>query len=251
MFMTQTCGLPLVSILRASVLVVAVPIYSCPGCDGHLYCSAVVVRDGAAGRGGVVAKNDVGSCSGSLLLDALLATSDLPELPRRGAPVLYTGAHRSSLAAVKAGQADAAAIDCVTLSLLRRYAPAEVEGLTVVAYTPSAPALPFVTDASHPPAFVAALRAALVAVAADPALRPTLNALHITGFDVSDDTCTLTAYDAAIARLQRMASLPEGPLRALGDAAGSDSAVELAALETRTSLVAGAGSSLAVNPRGL
>ena len=186
-----------------------------------------------------MAKNGAGSFSGSRLPDVRLATSDMPALPRRGASLLYAGAHRPSLAAAKAGRGDAAAMDCVALSLLRRFATTKVEGTAVVARPPSAPALSFVTGASQPPAFVAALWEALLAVAADPALWPTLGALNANGLEVSDGTCALAAYDTAIARRQRVTLSPKGLQGALEEAAGPDSAAELAARATRDADVSG------------
>jgi len=219
LFLSQTCGLPLTSVHRGALRVVAVPKYSAQGCGpAATYRSCVIVPAAASGtsrampaEGGierpVAAVNSDGSCSGSLLLGAYLAQHDAEtgalEPPDgcgggcAAGPCLspacmdgsvFTGAHRSSVAAVAAGAADVAAIDCVTFGLLELHAPtgtarrcntmpthravgrsfsrtascaAETRGVRVVGLTPAAPALPLVTSARNSDAFVAALREAL------------------------------------------------------------------------------------------
>ena len=44
LFLQQVCGWPLISDMRSDVVVVAVPKYDVPGCQGHLYTSVIVVR---------------------------------------------------------------------------------------------------------------------------------------------------------------------------------------------------------------
>jgi ABC-type phosphate/phosphonate transport system substrate-binding protein len=75
-------------------------------------------------------------------------------------PVLVTGAHVHSVAAVAAGRADLACIDGVTWLLLQRYRPAAVATLAVVGRGPLIPCLPLVTHLTLGPG-VAALRGAL------------------------------------------------------------------------------------------
>ncbi|MEZ5477338.1 MAG: hypothetical protein R3E95_07615 [Thiolinea sp.] len=58
-----------------------------------------------------------------------------------------SGAHVDGLRMVGAGQADVAAIDCVTYALLQQYRPAALHRVRIVP-TASAPAHPYVTPAS-------------------------------------------------------------------------------------------------------
>jgi hypothetical protein len=99
LFLSQTCGMPLTSVHRDALRIVAVPRYTAPGCGPDAtYRSCVVVRKMAINRQGsdsgsrlgiegavsahgearpplVAAVNSDGSCSGSLLLGAFLATT--------------------------------------------------------------------------------------------------------------------------------------------------------------------------------
>jgi ABC-type phosphate/phosphonate transport system substrate-binding protein len=198
----QTCGYPLITSLQGRVQVVATPRYSAPGCDGAAYRSAVVVRedDPAQGladlRGRRAAVNDLASNSGMNLLRAQIAP--LAQSAPFFAAVTITGAHALSLAAVAGGEADVAAIDCVTLAHLHRLRPRATQGLRVLAWTMAAPGLPLVTAAATDAAQVAALRRALAAAAHDPALAPARAQLQLEGFEILPEG----AYDA-ISALER------------------------------------------------
>ena len=112
-----------------------------------------------------------------------------------------TGAHLASLAAVAAGEADVAAIDCVTHALVARHEPGLLAGTRVLARTASTPGLPLVTRANAPPAELAALREALAEVAADPALSRSRERLLLTGFAILPEA----AY-GRVAALEREAA---------------------------------------------
>lgn len=182
----QTCGYPLVTRLQPDVRIVATPVYDAEGCEGAEHRSAIVVRaDGpwralADLRGARCAINSHDSNSGMNLLRAEIAEI------AGGAPffssVLVTGAHRLSLAAVADSRADVAAIDCVTLQLLRD--AGEVGGdIRVLGWTRPSPSLPLITHASAD-GQVQALREALREAIADPALILELRALRIADFAV-------------------------------------------------------------------
>ena len=169
LLLSQTCGYPLKYQLSRDVQLVAVPEYDAPGCDGANYSSVVVVREDAdVGdlsdlRGTRCAFNATHSQSGYNALRHLVAP-----LARDGkffASASATGAHRASIMAVSDGQADVCAVDCVTWALLGD-ADTCTEGLRVVAWTASAPALPYVTHAHASAATVAALHDAVVAALA-------------------------------------------------------------------------------------
>ena len=182
----QTCGYPLMTELGGALQVVATPVYRAPGCDGAFHRSAIIVREddpvaglaGLAGRRCVI--NGWDSNSGMNLLRAALAP--VAQGGRLFTEVSVSGSHRESLRRVAAGAADVAAIDCVTLALLRRIEPAPVAAIRVLAWTPASPSLPLISAAGTNAGEIAALRAALAEIAADPALSTLREALLIEDF---------------------------------------------------------------------
>jgi ABC-type phosphate/phosphonate transport system substrate-binding protein len=196
----QTCGYPLVTSLRGRVTLLATPRYRAPGCEGAAYRSAVVVRahDPAHSladlRGARCAVNGLDSNSGMNVLRAAIAPL-VSAGDRFFADVVVTGAHAASLAALAGGRADVAAIDCVTWAHLQRLRPGLTAGLRVLAWSVAMPGLPLITSLRSGEAVTTALRAALWAVGADPALAPVREALLLEGFD----EVPLQAYDAILA----------------------------------------------------
>src|SRR5262249_9918497 len=148
---SQTCGYPLVHALAGRVELVATPSYGAEGCEGSNYCSLVIVRaDSTVGaiedlRGLRCAINGHDSQSGYNTLRALVAT--VAKEGRFFGSVAVSGSHMASLAIVASGQADVAAVDCVTHGLLARYRPQALAGTRVLCRTASAPSLPYVTRA--------------------------------------------------------------------------------------------------------
>jgi ABC-type phosphate/phosphonate transport system substrate-binding protein len=192
LLLSQTCGNPYVRTYRDRLRLVATLRYAAPGCDGPRYRSVLVVRADAPGdgladfRGAVCAVNSWDSLSGWVALAAAL-----PE-PRFFRAALVTGAHADSVAAVAAGEADIAAIDCVTYALLQRHRPAATAGLRVIGRTALAPSLPLVTRRAVDDGTVEALRSALRDALADPALAEARAALLIEGIEILGET----DYDA-------------------------------------------------------
>jgi ABC-type phosphate/phosphonate transport system substrate-binding protein len=184
----QTCGFPLTHKLKDHVQLLATPRYAAPGCVGATYVSWIVVRTEdpakmpADLRGYRVAYNDDGSQSGYNTFRALIAPIAQGQ-PFFGA-MMESGAHRNSLALVKAGKADVAALDCVTFALIARRAPAEVQGIRVLCASATAPGLPYVTAATTSAADVARLQAGIAAAFADPALKETHAALLLDGCEI-------------------------------------------------------------------
>jgi ABC-type phosphate/phosphonate transport system substrate-binding protein len=184
----QTCGFPLTHKLKDHVQLLATPRYAVPGCAGATYVSWIVVRtDDPAKtpedlRGYRVAYNDDGSQSGYNTLRALIAplAAGKPFFGR----AIESGAHRNSLALVKAGEADVAALDCVTFALIARMAPAEVQGIRVLRASATAPGLPYVTAAATSNAEVQRLQAGIAAAFADPGLQATRAALLLDGCEI-------------------------------------------------------------------
>jgi len=174
MLFSQTCGYPYVKRLRGRVRLVATPVYAHPACDGPLMRSFIVVRRASTFvslqdlRGATAAINSPDSNSGANLLRA--AVAPLARNGRFFCGTVETGSHGGSIDAVSSGQADCAAIDCITFANLLRFTPARVEGIRVLAETPATPGLPFITGAKVSDADLALLREALVAAIAAPSL---------------------------------------------------------------------------------
>jgi len=188
LLLAQTCGYPLTTALAGAVQLVATPRYRAAGCPGAFHRSLIVVgaRSGVSHlrdlRGARCAVNDRRSNTGMNLLRAEIAP-----LAREGrffAEVQITGSHAASLAAVALGDADVAAVDAVTFALLKRWDPDRTAAVRVIGSTRSTPGLPLVTGAAMPLRGLLGLRRALDAVAGDPRLAATRDALLLDGFSV-------------------------------------------------------------------
>ncbi|ODS52018.1 MAG: hypothetical protein ABS40_19210 [Agrobacterium sp. SCN 61-19] len=204
--LAQTCGFPFVKHLKGRVRLVATPVYEAPGCSGADMCSVIIVREKdapanlAACRGLRAAINETGSNSGYNLLRAAIA----PHAGGRAffAGIIETGGHLASIEAVRSGEADLAAIDCITYDLLRRHAPERIDGLVILAETPRGPNLPFITRLSASDHEIDLLRAALKAAIVAPELdkvRQTLGLKDVTVLDESAYDILLAHEQAAIA----------------------------------------------------
>jgi ABC-type phosphate/phosphonate transport system substrate-binding protein len=187
----QTCGYPYVKDLRDAVVLIATPEYSFAGCEGTFHRSFLICRAAdrrrrlEAFRGAVAAVNGWDSNSGMNLFRATIAPVARPA--PFFASVVVTGSHLASLEAVVGGRADLAAIDCVTFGLVKRLRPALVDRTAIVAESPVSPGLPFIAAVSLPDAAVAAVRKALFAALADPALEESRAALGLKGAHVTRD----------------------------------------------------------------
>ncbi|GHD51552.1 phosphate ABC transporter substrate-binding protein [Thalassobaculum fulvum] len=204
LLLTQTCGYPLMHEFADVLSAVAVPSYAAEGCAAGRYRSAFVVRDDdpAVGladlRGRRAAANGPDSQSGCNVLRA--AVAPLAGAGRFFGAVVWSGAHRASAAAVRTGAADIAAIDAVTFALLRRYAPAEVDGLRVLDWSAEAPALPYATRRDADAETRARITAALLNAAEHPDAAAARAGLLLTAVAPIDDG----AY-AAIPAMRRTA----------------------------------------------
>jgi ABC-type phosphate/phosphonate transport system substrate-binding protein len=137
-------------------------------------------------RGRTAAITHATSQSGYSALRATVA--QLAEQGRFFGRILESGGHPNSLALVAAGEADVCATDCVTHALLARHRPEALENLRVLARSPAAPGLPYVTRAAADDDLVARLRAALFAVLAEPGLAAARQALLLAGAEVLPET---------------------------------------------------------------
>jgi ABC-type phosphate/phosphonate transport system substrate-binding protein len=211
---SQTCGLPFSTALRNEVALVGVPHYSAPGCEGPLYRSVFVVRDKDAARkladlpGRRAAVNSFDSHSGFSQLVAALR----PFAGGRNViadPVL-SGAHLASLALIRSGAADFAAIDCATWALAARDAPEAIAGLRIVGRSPPSLGLPFVTSRRTSPERLNALRETLDHLARDPTLASVRDALMLGGFSVQLPDAYRGHAGGAEAAFKLLAGAPVG-----------------------------------------
>jgi ABC-type phosphate/phosphonate transport system substrate-binding protein len=183
----QGCEYPLAKSFADRVRLVATPRYSAPGCEGASYRSAIVVRREETGsladfRGRRCVVNEMDSNSGMNLLRATVAP--LAAGRRYFSAVAVSGSHRHSAQMVAAGEADVAAVDCVSLAHLGRVCPGVVARLRVLSWTAPSPSLPFITARSADDTTVQILRSALAGVFDDDALMPVRERLFLAGVDL-------------------------------------------------------------------
>ncbi len=201
----QTCEYPLAMSRTSSVRLVGTPRYTAPGCSGSRYRSFIVVRkddlvqDLAALRGRRCAVNERNSNSGMNLLRAAVA-------PVTGAAhffdaVLLSGSHRASVVLVAHGEADVAAIDCVSFAHLTHVCPEEMKKLRVLGHTPSSPSLPLISSSLNGTRTIEALRRALAEALLDPAVAPACERLMLESIDFDTDP-----EFTAVRRLERQAA---------------------------------------------
>jgi ABC-type phosphate/phosphonate transport system substrate-binding protein len=191
LLLAQACEYPLAAGLAGAMQLVATPVYTAEGCSGPLYRSAIVVwryepaRTLADMRGRRCVVNELSSNSGMNLLRAAIA----PLVGNGGffETVTVSGSHRQSLEMIAGGEADVAAVDCVSWAYLQRIAPQLTDALRVLAWTDASPSLPLITAAGTDSLTVQALRLALAEAMNDPALGPARERLLLSGFDFSPD----------------------------------------------------------------
>ncbi|MCR9000255.1 phosphate/phosphite/phosphonate ABC transporter substrate-binding protein [Rahnella perminowiae] len=177
LLLSQTCGFPLMESLP-QVQLVGTFSYHAPGCDGFRYRSFLLAREEDAGlhladfRHRRLAFNSTDSQSGYNSLRALVAP--LAKDGRFFSQATATGGHRESLHYVQQNLADLAAIDCVTLELLRRTGSRSLTGLEVIGQTAAVPGLPMITCAQTSSEDLAILRQALHDIVDEPVSKPLL-----------------------------------------------------------------------------
>lgn len=161
----QTCGYPLMTLLRGKVRVIGRPVYELPHAGAGEHCSLLVVREDDPRQSledffdsrGLI--NSPDSNSGMNLLRHRLAP--LQRDGRFFSAIRYTGGHRDSLAALKNGEGDLAAIDSVTWDYLARDHSDETLGLRILASSAPSPTLPFIGPAHLDDAAAERIRQAL------------------------------------------------------------------------------------------
>lgn len=212
MLLSQTCGYPLVTLLAGEVRLLATPSYDAPGCDGACYSSLIIVGNDASWqefgelRGRICAVNSVDSWSGHHALRVLIAQ----EGGQGGyfCRAMESGSHAASIAAVVAGEADFAAVDCVTHATLSRHRPAAVSGTRILCRTPAMPGLPMIAGRAAREGEIEAMRDGLAAAVEDPELAAARKSLGIAGLEFLGDN----EYERLLAALAKAEAAGLGPL---------------------------------------
>jgi ABC-type phosphate/phosphonate transport system substrate-binding protein len=185
----QGCEYPLAKFFADRVRLVATPRYAVPGCDGARYRSAIVVREDdpaqtlADLRDRRCAINERSSNSGMNLLRASIAC--VAGGTQFFESVAVSGSHRKSVQMVAFGEADVAAVDCVSFAHFQHLYPSAVAPLRILCWTPASPSLPFITAAATSDTTLQTLRSSLAAVIADPTLDAVRSRLFLEGFDLA------------------------------------------------------------------
>jgi ABC-type phosphate/phosphonate transport system substrate-binding protein len=166
---SQCCGYDLLFGFSSALQPLAMPRYAAAtGCVSYDYRSCIILREDTPAteiedlRGMVCAINGFNSYSGAASLRPLIAPLSRNGRFFRG--VRVSGSHVRSAELVHSGEADIAAIDCVTYALLAQYRPRALSGLRILAETEPAPAPPYVTRLDLPADRVARMRTALISV---------------------------------------------------------------------------------------
>lgn len=191
LLLSQSCGYPVSTLLRGKVQVVGAFHFDVPGCQLSAYSSVLLVRKDDKRTSlpefhdAVAACNERHSQSGYHALRSAIAP--LARDGRFFSKVLFSGAHRHSAQMIAAGEADIAALDCVSAFLLRRQEPEVFERLAAIGFTEPMPGLPLITSLSTSAPALAQLRQALSTCCQAPELRDSLAAMRITGFSALDE----------------------------------------------------------------
>jgi ABC-type phosphate/phosphonate transport system substrate-binding protein len=180
---SQCCGYDIVKGYAGKLRPVATPHYGAPGCKGYKYASVIVVSEKVEAddvlemRGAVCVINGPESHSGMSSIRALVAP--VSNGGRFFSLVKTSGAHANSLKMLRRGEADVAAIDCVTYAILEAYRPDALSGCRRLGRTYRAPGIPYVTLRSEDSDNVARMRTAIFRSFADPALATARHALFL------------------------------------------------------------------------
>ncbi len=182
----QVCGFPLIRSYGTKPQLIATPCYDVPGCEGPDYSSVIVVHAENRAqemedlRGCIAAISATDSHSGCHILRAMVAPLASPGSRFFGRQMI-TGSHVGSLEAIAIREADVAAIDAVTYSLIKRAMPEALEDFRVLGRSPLAPAPPYITSSATSKSDLERMRDALVDALSDPHLASCRDKLMIGG----------------------------------------------------------------------
>ena len=171
---SQCCGFDVINRYKGRLRPIATPHFCAPGCHAENYCSVIVVAadcdfsDVRKMAGTIAVINGPESHSGMSALRHLVCSRHTGG--SFFSEVKISGSHAASLDLVRHGRADVAAIDSVTLELLRCNRTGTMDGLKILGTTYSAPAPPYVVSAGLPEHEAVMIQNALLDTFNDPAL---------------------------------------------------------------------------------
>ena len=149
----HTCGYPLMTRLKDRFTPFCVPVFEVPGTSGRRYSSRFIVASGSdidsieQCRGRVAAVNTPDSNSGMNVLRHAVASHHVGG--RFFSRTHASGGHLYSLQAVARGEADIAAIDCVSYQLIEDHWPELASEVQTIGYSVESTGLPFVLQNSN------------------------------------------------------------------------------------------------------
>ena len=203
---SQCCGYDLVNRYAGKLQPIVTPHYGAPECEGRDYASVVIVAEACEAtdvlemRGAVCVINGPESHSGMSALRALIAP--VSHAGRFFSRVEVSGTHAGSLAMIRSGDADVAAVDCVTYALLRRNRPDSLIGTRKLGRTYRAPGIPYVTRSDRDEDTIARTRTAIFKSFADPNLAGARDTLLLKDIEqtTASDYQPIMAYQDLAAR---------------------------------------------------
>ncbi len=206
LWFSQCCGYDLVNRYAGKLQPIVTPHYAAPECEGRDYASVVIVGDACKATdvlempGAVCVINGRESHSGMSALRALVAPAN--HAGRFFSRVKVSGTHAASLAMIKSGEADVAAIDCVTYALFRRYRPEALNGTHKLGRTYRAPGIPYVTRSNSERDTVERTQTAIFRSFADPNLAAARDTLLLKDIEITTtlDYSPITEYQAFATR---------------------------------------------------
>ncbi len=188
---SQTCGYPYTHGGSNHLRLVATPCFDIDGCDGPNYQSFLLCRKDAVQntvsdfRGSRAAINDLRSQSGYSALRAVIAP--LADGKMFFKQVITSGGHRFSMDMVSQGEVDLCAVDAVCFALAARYVPDMIRPLKIIARSPMAPMLPYVSARQTSGPVMRKMRTGLIKALRDPELDAARQALFLSGAEVLTD----------------------------------------------------------------
>jgi ABC-type phosphate/phosphonate transport system substrate-binding protein len=198
-------------------LVPAAPVFGDSRTNGEpVYFADVVVRRQSAARtfdelaGSKWVSNDPGSLSGHFVVIEKLG--EIHADPMFFGSMSFSGSHLASIAEVRAGRADAAAVDSNVLALERKRDPSIGRELRIPESWGPYPIQPIVVRAGLGAAAKRAIAATLLALHRDRSVRPPLEAAGVRRFAPTSDT----HYEAERARFERGAGEVRRKTRSAG-----------------------------------
>ncbi|MCP4331799.1 MAG: PhnD/SsuA/transferrin family substrate-binding protein [Gammaproteobacteria bacterium] len=144
----HTCGYPLMTRLKDRFTPFCMPVFDVPGTNGRRYSSRFIVasdsdiRSVEQSQGRVAAVNTPDSNSGMNVLRHAVARQNIDG--QFFSRILASGGHLYSLQAVARGEADIAAIDCVSYQLIEDHWPELASRVETIGYSVESFGLPFV-----------------------------------------------------------------------------------------------------------